>query len=225
MCLLCPQGMDHLLQPVPARWQGPNTHCWVAAAVLLGCASGKGQGMVWECLYSPRFRHNSENTPPRPKRYTHSFCRKEACGAPNVALVSLSPTGVLSASPKGLELVSELMLLWELRSQQMLYSEREHPLKTIWCLLINKNSVFGVLRQEERRKAHVGLASWVKTCRLPLLAALKSRFLIALVCQHLAFNSSDIWQDSMCLCWDRVPWEAASHSPALWCCPVAVWIR
>lgn len=55
------------------------------------------------------------------------------------------PRGVLSARLKGPELVSALR---ELHSQQMLYSEGEHPLKTIWCLLINKNSVFGVLQLE-----------------------------------------------------------------------------
>lgn len=76
---------------------------------------------------------------------THSFCREEPCDVPNKALVSLSPAGVLSARPKGLKLVS---VPRELHSQQILYSEGEHPLKTIWCLLINKNSVFGVLQLE-----------------------------------------------------------------------------
>lgn len=93
----------------------------------------------------------------------------------------------------------------------MLYSEREHPLKTIWCLLINKNSVFGVLRQEKRRKAHVGLASWVKTRRVHPRALLRSRFCIALVCQHFAPSSSDIWQDSIRLRWGWVAEDAGSE--------------
>lgn len=136
----------------------------------------------------------------------------------------LHPQGVsLQKDRKGLNSYKSSCSFESYIAKQMLYREREHPLKTIWCLLIDKNSVLGVLQQEKRRKAHVDLASWVKTCRFHPRALLRSRFCIALLCQHFALSCSDIWQDLICLCWGWVALDQApSHSPAHWCCPVDI---
>lgn len=72
----------------------------------------------------------------------------------------LHPQGVsLQKAQKGLNSYQSSCSFESCVAEQMLYREGGHPLKTIWCLLINKNSVLGVLQQEKRRKAHVGLAS------------------------------------------------------------------
>lgn len=72
----------------------------------------------------------------------------------------LHPQGVsLQKDQKGLNFCKSSHSFESYVAKQMLYRERGHPLKTIWSLLISKNSVLGVLQQEERRKAHVGLVS------------------------------------------------------------------
>lgn len=144
------------------------------------------------------------------------WCYSSSCGSGFSV-----PNGCPCRKSKRTWILLKLVLLWELHSQQMLYSEREHPLKTIWCLLINNNSVFRVLSQEKRRKTHVGLASWVKTGRFHPHALLRSRFHTALVCQHFALSSSDIWQDQYAYVEIELPkTQAASCSPALRCGPI-----
>lgn len=75
-------------------------------------------------------------------------------------LLFLHPQGVsLQKDRKGLNSYKSSCSFESYIAKQMLYRERERPLKTIWCLLIDKNSVLGVLQQEKRKKAHVDLAS------------------------------------------------------------------
>lgn len=159
---------------VPTRHVTPVTglDCLLQTALGSGCTVTHGpvcqsptihtpEGMVWKCSQISRFWCSFRECC-RPKRQASisSTERSPVMLQFHMWLSFLHPQGVsLQKHQKGLNSYQSSYSFESYVAKQMLYRERGHPLKTIWCLLINKNSVLGVLQQEKRKKAHVDLAS------------------------------------------------------------------
>lgn len=98
----------------------------------------------------------------------------------------LHPQGVsLQKDQKGLNSYKSSCSFESYVAKQMLYREREHPLKTIWCLLINKNPVLGVLQQKKEKESTCGSGLLSENMQVPSLCSAEEQILYSTVMSAL----------------------------------------